>query len=240
MAFRPAIRSQSRRPGIGVASRMQPIAQTMNRQRAQTDRGRLGQPTAGPAPIAQPMPPVSMPAPIAQPQPPQLAMPMPTIPPTSPYGGMTPGDALGGGMTMQQPQAPTVANPLSQIPVGPEYNTIAGPMPMMPVLDQAYNYYMDQNRANGAYDAGSAARQQLKDAWRGMTQEQQMSYYQPGGQYSGTGMALSGGMNPTSLYNQYAGAMSPGLGALSQVSPAQPQTPSIFTATQPTVGTQAV
>ena len=59
-------------------------------------------------------------------------------------------------------------------------------------LDQAYFYYMDQNRDKGAFDAGSSARQGLKDAWRTMTPEQQMSYYNPTGQYANMGMETTG------------------------------------------------
>ena len=70
--------------------------------------------------------------------------------------------------------------------------SLFSPQGNIPSSEQAYFYYMDQNSDKGAFDAGSSARQGLKDAWRAMTPEQQMSYYNPTGQYANMGIATTG------------------------------------------------
>jgi hypothetical protein len=110
---------------------------------------------------------------------------------SDPYGGMTPADALGGGLTQ--------SDPLTGAPRG---RTSAFPG-MMDQSGQAYNMFFDQTYRPGMNS------DLIREQFYAMTPEQQASYATPGNKYAGIGIAPSGGTqpNPAMPTGQYPNLM---------------------------------
>jgi hypothetical protein len=88
------------------------------------------------------------------------------------YGGMSPGDALGGGLTQ--------TDPATGMPRGQVNGSLLGPN------EQAYNMYFDQ-----MYKPGMDS-DMLREQFRAMSPEQQASYATPGNKYASYGIAQPG------------------------------------------------
>jgi hypothetical protein len=98
---------------------------------------------------------------------------------SDPYGGMTPADALGGGLTQTDPATGAPRGQTSAFPG------------MMDQSSQAYNMFFDQTYRPGMNS------DLIREQFYAMTPEQQASYATPGNKYEAIGIAPSGGTQPS-------------------------------------------
>lgn len=83
-------------------------------------------------------------------------------------------------MSMSTLGDPNVANPLSQIPIGDQYNTVLGPNPgesTMPALQMDPDFAAYQNFFRANYNPATGS-DQLPGQWAAMTPEQKAAYSQ--------------------------------------------------------------
>lgn len=235
MAFRPAVRGggvyspanrvvPGARPAPAPVARPNPIAQRRTDQ-VQRVQQQLGLPRlTQPAPVAPPAPVATPPKQLALPGAPQIGIPEQPRPTPGQLNGLPPQD-----LRMESPMERPAPDQLNGLPPGVFMTT---PVDFPPQMGFGIPGVLDPGQLPGAPQIGIPEQYPSRSNMMNMLPPQDQT------------LANMGGFNPADLYNQYSSAMpqpifaQPGMTFGAQpVAPAQPQTPSVFNATTPTVGT---